>query len=174
MEIDQTPPSETVYSDHAVTIHSIHLIAETSGDEISETCSRKRRRSASPNPKSFTDMAVAYVGRIADKPGALVMAKCIAHGVPPGPLLAQLKDGQDVLLKDGRTVKANDVRMPNSPGPVFMIVECPTDRHIESLLTDPLIKSHQQSAEKLEDAMEVVIHLTPSHVLRSEKYVRIC
>lgn len=42
-------------------------------------------------------------------PGKLLIDKAIAAGVPKGPLLQQLKEGQDVTLTDGRIVRSADV-----------------------------------------------------------------
>lgn len=41
-------------------------------------------------------------------------------GVPPGPLLGDLKKGNDVTLPNGTLVKAADVTEPDDPGPVFI------------------------------------------------------
>ena len=49
--------------------------------------------------------------RIEQKPlsGKLLIEKAVEAGVPKGPLLKQLKDGQDVTLDDGRVVCSRDV-----------------------------------------------------------------
>lgn len=49
--------------------------------------------------------------RIEQKPlaGKLLIDKAVEAGVPKGPLLKQLKDGEDVTLSDGRVVRSNDV-----------------------------------------------------------------
>lgn len=49
--------------------------------------------------------------RIEQKPlaGKLLIEKAMEAGVPKGPLLKQLKDGQDVTLEDGQIVYSRDV-----------------------------------------------------------------
>ena len=42
-------------------------------------------------------------------PGKLLIEKAVEAGVPKGPLLKRLKDGEDVTLDDGRNVRSNDV-----------------------------------------------------------------
>ena len=42
-------------------------------------------------------------------PGKLLIDKVKEAGVPNGPLLKQLKDGEDVTLEDGRIVRSHDV-----------------------------------------------------------------
>lgn len=52
--------------------------------------------------------------------GALKLEECVRAGVPPGPLLGDLKKGMDITLADGTLVKAADVTEPDDPGPVFI------------------------------------------------------
>lgn len=52
--------------------------------------------------------------------GTLDLAKCVELGVKPGPMLGQLKSGQDVVLPDGSLVMSKDVKTPDDPGPVFI------------------------------------------------------
>ena len=49
-----------------------------------------------------------------------MLEKCVKAGVPPGPLLGDLKKGQDVTLPNGKVVLASDVTDPDDPGPVFI------------------------------------------------------
>lgn len=52
--------------------------------------------------------------------GALRLELCVKAGVPAGPLLGELKKGNDITLPDGTVVKAADVTDPDDPGPVFI------------------------------------------------------
>lgn len=51
-----------------------------------------------------------------DLPGELQIEKALALGVPKGPLLGQLKSGQDVTLDSGVIVHATDVLAPPQKG----------------------------------------------------------
>ncbi|XP_042230611.1 ribonuclease Z, mitochondrial-like [Homarus americanus] len=66
------------------------------------------------------NLAVAYICRPPPKAGALRLEKCVKAGVPAGPLLGELKRGQDVTLPNGKVVRAVDVTAPDDPGPVFI------------------------------------------------------
>ena len=49
-------------------------------------------------------------------PGELLIEKALHYGVPKGPLLGQLKAGQDVTLADGTVVRSVDVTSPPKQG----------------------------------------------------------
>jgi ribonuclease Z len=66
------------------------------------------------------EYVMSYVCRLKPKPGMLCLEKCVDRGVPPGPLLGQLKNGLDVTLPDGTVVKSADVTLPDDQGPVFI------------------------------------------------------
>lgn len=63
---------------------------------------------------------LAYSCKLKPRPGTLDLEKCVEQGVPPGPLLGQLKNGFDVVLPNGTTVMSKDVRGPDDPGPSFV------------------------------------------------------
>lgn len=54
------------------------------------------------------------------RPGALSLEKCLELGVPKGPLLGKLKNGETITLLNGKTVCPEDVREPDDPGPIFL------------------------------------------------------
>lgn len=66
----------------------------------------------------------SYGFRITQKPlpPKLIIEKALALGVPKGPLLATLKEGQDVSLEDGKTVKSEDVTEPGERGFIVSIL----------------------------------------------------
>lgn len=66
------------------------------------------------------NVVMCYVCQPRKKEGTLLIEKCVEMGVPPGPLLGKLKAGNDVTLSNGKVVKAEDVRSPDCPGPVFI------------------------------------------------------
>lgn len=55
-------------------------------------------------------------------PGELLIDKALELGVPKGPLLGKLKNGEDVVLSDGRIVKSGDVTSSCKDGFVVTIL----------------------------------------------------
>ena len=119
-------------------------------------------------PHSF-----AYLLLLKDKPGQLLVERCKAAGVPPGPLYAQLKAGQTITTADGRTVSPADVLGPSEPGPAFVILECPTLNHTHSLF-----ESFEEVLDEEEGRLlggrelRLVVHIAPQHVFGSPHYQR--
>lgn len=66
----------------------------------------------------------SYGFRITQKPlpPKLLIAKALALGVPKGPLLAKLKNGEDVETAEGHWVRSADVTEPEEPGFVVTIL----------------------------------------------------
>lgn len=65
-------------------------------------------------------MVMNYICKLRARPGELSLVKCVEKGVPPGPLLGKLKNGEDVQLANGTIVRSVDVCNPDDPGPIFM------------------------------------------------------
>ncbi|KAJ1477720.1 hypothetical protein T484DRAFT_1820165 [Baffinella frigidus] len=76
--------------------------------------------------------------RFVDEEGKMDVAKAKALGVPLGPLLGQLKKGQNVTLPCGKVVRAEECVSPSEAGAVVGIIACPTLRHLPPLLASPL------------------------------------
>ncbi|MEG0439310.1 MAG: ribonuclease Z [Solibacillus sp.] len=83
--------------------------------------------------------------RIEQKPlaGELYIDKAIASGVPKGPLLGQLKAGNDVVLENGHVVRSMDVTSP------------PQDGFTVAILGDT---KYCENAKNLSYEADIVIH----------------
>lgn len=49
----------------------------------------------------------------------------------------QLVNGNSVTLSDGRVIKPDDVIAPPTPGPVFVLVDCPDIEFVPALVSHP-------------------------------------
>lgn len=114
---------------------------------------------------SASKAALAYICRLHPKQGMLVADKCVELGVPPGPLYGQLKAGSNITLPNGKTVLASDVRTPDDPGPVFLVVECPDESYLDSFVTEQKFSPLQARNGASEiDSPQVIVHFTPIEV----------
>ncbi|CAH2037919.1 unnamed protein product, partial [Iphiclides podalirius] len=110
---------------------------------------------------------VAYICTLKKRLGTLDLEKCVEKGVKPGPMLGQLKNGLDVILPDGTVVRSKDVKTPDDPGPVFIVLEVPDI----SYLQEHEFSAHfDNGVNPKEMVPSVVVHYTPSHVLRHPTY----
>ena len=117
--------------------------------------------------------ALAYYCRLHPKAGTLLPERCFELGVPPGPLYGQLKNGQDVTLPDGRVVLAADVRIPDDPGPAFLIVECPDESYLDNFVSEPkLCRLHpgQEGSDPLATP-QVIVHFTSDEVVELKTFL---
>ncbi|XP_015782708.1 ribonuclease Z, mitochondrial [Tetranychus urticae] len=122
----------------------------------------------SKKPKLHLDCAFVYVCRLHERPGKLLIQKCIELKVPPGPILGRLKAGEDVTLEDGRLVKAQDVIEPTQPGSTFMIVECPTLEYFDSLVNSEKLSSFFEPSSRY--PLEYIFHFSPVNVIKDSKF----
>ncbi|XP_047517467.1 ribonuclease Z, mitochondrial isoform X3 [Pieris napi] len=118
-------------------------------------------------PKVTNNCSVAYICTLKKRLGTLDLEKCVELGVKPGPLLGQLKCGQDVVLPDGTLVMSKDVKTPDDPGPVFIVLELPD---IKWLKEDEFAAHFDNGTNPSENIPTVIVHYTPPHVFHHPKY----
>ncbi len=59
---------------------------------------------------------ISYICETPSKAGRMDISKAVALGVPKGPLLAKLKNGECIELSNGTIVTPSDVLDPSEPG----------------------------------------------------------
>ncbi|KAL6062225.1 ribonuclease Z [Balamuthia mandrillaris] len=114
---------------------------------------------------------VCYAVHTPKLKGKFEMNKAKALGVPPGPLCGRLVKGETITTPSGRTVEPSECIGPSQPGPILLIVSCPSVHHIQALLSDELVnRYHQDGIDG--GVVTCVIHLTPLHVLSHPAYIQ--
>ena len=113
---------------------------------------------------------MAYICKLQERPGTLDFTMCVEKGVPPGPLLGQLKNGFDVTLADGSIVKANDVRGQSQPGTVFIFMDIPDESYLPALKSSKAFKPHQMWAATDDERAVVVVHFSPEEMMVNDDY----
>ncbi|XP_035458364.2 uncharacterized protein LOC118281764 isoform X4 [Spodoptera frugiperda] len=114
-----------------------------------------------------TNCSVAYICTLKKRLGTLDLAKCVELGVKPGPMLGQLKSGQDVVLPDGSLVMSKDVKTPDDPGPVFIVLDVPDLTYLK----ETEFSAHFDNARNPpENIPALIVHFTPPHVFHHPTY----
>nr|CAD7587435.1 unnamed protein product [Timema genevievae] len=134
----------------------------------SNTCSGTL---SAPDPEArVTESVMCYVCQLKPRAGALCLERCVERGVPAGPLLGRLKSGEDVELPDGTLVMSVDVCLPDDPGPVFIVVDCPSVDYLDRLVNHSVFTKHQATATSENDVAYLVVHFTPQGVMEDSRY----
>ncbi|KAF8791952.1 Zinc phosphodiesterase ELAC protein 2 like protein [Argiope bruennichi] len=113
------------------------------------------------------DICYSYVCKIFEKVGDLNIEKCVELGVPIGPHLLQLKNGEDVVLPSGRMIRSADVLDASCPAMTVLIVDCPSEDFLDSFVNEKQFRLHQSNVA---DEITYVFHFSPPHIIRSKKY----
>lgn len=114
---------------------------------------------------------MAYICECKPRPGALSVTKCLQLGVPKGPLLGKLKNGESVTLANGSVVHADDVREPDDPGPTFLVIDIPSLGYLKSLQKNEKFKEYVKSnAEDGAARSDLILHFAPVAVVESTEY----
>lgn len=65
-------------------------------------------------------------------------------------------------------IQPEQVMEANQPGPLFMIIECPTVDHIPTLVTNKQLNQYWEENSHVTPA--VIVHLTPMIVFENKEY----
>ncbi|KAK3027067.1 hypothetical protein RJ639_040899 [Escallonia herrerae] len=120
------------------------------------------------------DISVMYIVELPEIKGKFDPKKAAALGLRPGPKYRDLQLGNPVMSdRQSIMVHPSDVLGPSIPGPVVLLVDCPTVPHMQELLsTKSLGNYYDASGSPTENckAVNCVIHLSPSTVTNTSEY----
>ncbi|XP_021749955.1 tRNase Z TRZ3, mitochondrial-like [Chenopodium quinoa] len=121
------------------------------------------------------DLSVVYICDLPEIQGKFDPEKAKALGLRAGPKYRELQQGKSVK-SDHRDIMVHpsDVMEPPIPGPIVLLVDCPTASHLQNLLSvDSLNKFYTDFSGNLSEntrAVACVIHLSPSSVASNPAY----
>ncbi|MCD7462440.1 hypothetical protein HAX54_048544 [Datura stramonium] len=124
---------------------------------------------------SSNDTSIVYICKLHDIRGKVDLGKAKACGLKQGRKLGQLQDGISVKsdLLDTE-VHPDDVIGPPIPGPIVLIVDCPTEPHAQELLSaqalDAYYSDSQSNSPETTKVVNCIIHLSPATVVSSPAY----
>ena len=67
-------------------------------------------------------------------------------------------------------VYPSDVMGHSVPGPIVLLVDCPTESHVAQLLSAKCLESYYPSSDSGGKLVNCIIHLSPSSVTSSPTY----
>ncbi|XP_016649110.1 PREDICTED: zinc phosphodiesterase ELAC protein 2 [Prunus mume] len=133
----------------------------------------------SPNGKNSPtgkpgDMSVIYVCELPEIKGKFDPEKAKALGLKPGSKYRELQLGNSVKSDfQNITVHPSDVMDPSIPGPIVFLVDCPTESHLQELLSMQCLSSYYADFSGPPENAKVVtcvIHLGPASLISSPNY----
>ncbi|KAI3455462.1 hypothetical protein Pfo_012125 [Paulownia fortunei] len=163
--------------DEVVKISAILL--RPSHVEVSESMKEKSYDLSSPesgvNVTKPGDLSVIYICELPEIKGKFDPKKAAALGLRPGPKFRELQlgnsvksDCHDVMVHPG------DVLGPSVPGPIVLLVDCPSSSHVQELqclqCLAPYYIDTAYDVPENSKVVNCVIHLTPACITQTNDY----
>nr|XP_043614510.1 tRNase Z TRZ3, mitochondrial [Erigeron canadensis] len=146
--------------DEVVKISAVLLRPETNGLKEDESAFKS------------SDISVLYICELPEIRGKFDLEKARALGLRPGPKYRELQEGISVKsdLKN-IMVHPDDVLGPSVPGPIVLLVDCPTQSHFRELSSTPSLETYYADIPmEKHKVVNCVIHLSPQFVVNSSDY----
>uniref|UniRef100_A0A6B2KYN5 ribonuclease Z n=1 Tax=Arcella intermedia TaxID=1963864 RepID=A0A6B2KYN5_9EUKA len=81
----------------------------------------------------------------------------------------KLAKGESVKAPNGTIIHPSDVISPAQPGPIILIIHCPTFQHLEGLIENKTFLKYQKKGTYA-SLLKIVYHFTPNPILYTDKY----
>uniref|UniRef100_A0A4W6FJB6 Zinc phosphodiesterase ELAC protein 2 n=1 Tax=Lates calcarifer TaxID=8187 RepID=A0A4W6FJB6_LATCA len=180
IKLSVRPYTEEAYTDDTMTVHQVPIFGEfrsvsyfliltsasesVSNRELIVTLQRTGTRDAS--------LVVSFICKLHPKKGNFLVTQAKELGLPVGtaaigPLVKALKAGESITF-EGREIRPEQVCTPTDPGPVFIIIECPSEEFVQPVCTNQHLRRYQTGGT--EDPAVLVVHMTPESVLNTDQY----
>ncbi|XP_074649588.1 zinc phosphodiesterase ELAC protein 2-like isoform X2 [Tubulanus polymorphus] len=167
MKLSKSEVSDKEYKDHALSIEYLpihsHKISNSETSLSNEESGPDEKRRKVPDAADL-DMAVSYICRPTLFPRKMDIEKCKELGVPFGPLVGQLKNGNVINMPDGRVIQPDDVLSPQPVSYPFLIVDCPNEHFLSNFT------SCERWNELVSEEPQLIVHFTPHSLINTEKY----
>lgn len=113
---------------------------------------------------------LCFICEVHSKPGKLLVDKCIDLGLRPGPHLDLLKRGMNFTKEDGTIIYSRDVVESSQPKTTFIVLECPTEEYLDSIINHPTFLKYQTESTKKENEVFCIFHFTPEKIFTTQQY----
>ncbi|XP_016562707.2 tRNase Z TRZ3, mitochondrial isoform X2 [Capsicum annuum] len=144
-------------------------------NHLAENLSVQRMHSTAEFPLKPGDLAVVYICELPEIKGKFDPKKAAALGLRPGPKYRELQlgnsvqsDHQDIM------VHPSDVLDPSVPGPIVLVVDCPTPSHLQELSSihslTPFYTYPSEQSKEMCKKVDCVIHLSPASITCTTEY----
>uniref|UniRef100_A0A8C5ALW3 Zinc phosphodiesterase ELAC protein 2 n=1 Tax=Gadus morhua TaxID=8049 RepID=A0A8C5ALW3_GADMO len=168
IKLSVRPYTEEAYTDETMSVHQVPVFGECWRPAFHRSSLLKM---STRYPTRDPSLVVAFVCKLHAKKGNFLVPQAIALGLPVGkpaigPLVVDLKNGKTVTY-EGKEIRPEQVCTPSDPGPVFLVVECPTVEFIDGICTNERLASYRIQGQ---DPAALVVHMTPEVVLKTERY----
>ncbi|XP_073351035.1 zinc phosphodiesterase ELAC protein 2 [Pagrus major] len=194
IKLSVRPYTEEAYSDDTMTVYQVPIFGQSRGDSRNVSPKSGRSSPAQGPASNRTDdnytnshrgspgerqnatrdpsLVVSFICKLHPKKGNFLVPQAKELGLPVGtaaigPLISALKDGRSVTY-EGREIRPEQVCTPTDPGPVFVVVECPSEEFVESVCNNRQLRRYQTGGS--EDPAVLVVHITPDSVLNTDEY----
>ncbi|XP_016149276.1 zinc phosphodiesterase ELAC protein 2 [Sinocyclocheilus grahami] len=94
--------------------------------------------------------------------------QCVLSGPPQLDKYLQAIRVFSGQLEDIKLAQLVKLCTPADPGPVFLVVDCPSEDFIQPLCTNHVLQRYQTGGS--EDSAALVVHMTPESVLDTDEY----
>uniref|UniRef100_A0A4W6FJ99 Zinc phosphodiesterase ELAC protein 2 n=1 Tax=Lates calcarifer TaxID=8187 RepID=A0A4W6FJ99_LATCA len=183
IKLSVRPYTEEAYTDDTMTVHQVPIFGEfrsvsyfliltsasesVSNRELIVTLQLSQRITAGNTPPGR-----AAPLELHPKKGNFLVTQAKELGLPVGtaaigPLVKALKAGESITF-EGREIRPEQVCTPTDPGPVFIIIECPSEEFVQPVCTNQHLRRYQTGGT--EDPAVLVVHMTPESVLNTDQY----
>ena len=116
------------------------------------------------------DVSLCYICTAHDLKPRFDPARAAALKLPKGPIRAQLVHGETVTLEDGRIIRPEDVCSPAEKGAVVLILDVPSQGHLNALLKEDRILAFHEHATEWSQRLHTVVHMVDRSVFGGAAY----
>lgn len=167
---------QSLYEDENVKIRTVHICSNESSNQSKSDSDSSSDEKASRSPqlkrrkvvRTNSNRTAAFVCKLCDVPGKFDAERAKELGVPPSPLYKKLRNGESVTTSEGRVVHPHEVLGPSKIGPVMIVVECPDESYIPSLVSHPALQSKVFSSTN--QPVTLIVHMSPEIIFKNEKF----
>ncbi|KAK4349944.1 hypothetical protein RND71_029257 [Anisodus tanguticus] len=141
----------------------------------SKVCDDTTKEGSSEFALKPGDVSVVYICELPEIKGKFDPKKAAALGLRPGPKYRELQLGNSVQSdRQDIMVHPSDVLGPSVPGPIVLIVDCPTVSHLHELSFvhsfTPYYSYPSEHSKEMCKKVDCVIHLSPASVTCTSEY----
>uniref|UniRef100_A0A3B4ZIX9 Zinc phosphodiesterase ELAC protein 2 n=1 Tax=Stegastes partitus TaxID=144197 RepID=A0A3B4ZIX9_9TELE len=165
IKLSVRPYTDDTYKDDTMTIHQVPIFGEFF---------LQFKFQLQKDSRLLVDSFLLFYrsSQLHPKKGNFLVAQARELGLPVGtaaigPLIAALKDGKSITY-EGKEIRPEQVCTPTDPGPVFIVVECPSEEFVDAVVTNQQLRRYQKG--NTEDSPVLVVHMTPECVLKTDEY----